>query len=158
MARLTPAFSATRTIREYTENHYLPAASGYRERAAEDSALGVNLLRWRQDIDRHWNEVHFGSVRIDTRDGQHFFQAEVSLGDLNPDQLTVELYADPSQTGQPVHEVMTAPKPRADSPRVLTYWARLSATRPASNYTARIIPHHPNASVPLEAGQIIWQR
>jgi glycogen phosphorylase len=40
MARLTSEFSATRAIREYTENHYLPAASGYRERAAGDSALG----------------------------------------------------------------------------------------------------------------------
>ena len=35
MARLTPEFSATRAIREYTEDHYLPAASGYRDRAAE---------------------------------------------------------------------------------------------------------------------------
>ena len=33
MARLTPEFSATRAIREYTESHYLPAASGYRDRA-----------------------------------------------------------------------------------------------------------------------------
>jgi starch phosphorylase len=44
MARLTPEFSATRAIREYTENHYLPAASGYHERAAGDSALGMGLL------------------------------------------------------------------------------------------------------------------
>ncbi len=39
MARLTSEFSATRSIREYTENHYLPAASGYRERAAEIARL-----------------------------------------------------------------------------------------------------------------------
>ena len=29
MARLTPEFSASRTIQEYTEKHYLPAASAY---------------------------------------------------------------------------------------------------------------------------------
>jgi starch phosphorylase len=46
----------------------------------------------------------------------------------------------------------------ADSHGVLTYSTQLSATRPASDYTARIIPHHPNASVPLEARQILWQR
>ncbi len=33
MARLTPEFSASRTIQEYTEKYYLPAASAYRERA-----------------------------------------------------------------------------------------------------------------------------
>jgi len=38
MARLTSEFSATRSIREYTENHYLPAATGYRQRTDGDSA------------------------------------------------------------------------------------------------------------------------
>ena len=35
MARLTPQFSANRTVREYTEQYYLPAAAAYRERAAD---------------------------------------------------------------------------------------------------------------------------
>jgi starch phosphorylase len=158
MARLTSEFSATRAIREYTENHYLPAASGYRDRAAGDSALGTGLLHWQQDIDHHWNTVRFGAVGIETHDGQHFFQVEVLPGNLNPDQLTVELYADSVQGGQPVLEVMIAAKPRTDSPAAMTYSAQMSATRPASDYTARIIPHHPNASVPLEARRILWQR
>jgi starch phosphorylase len=41
---------------------------------------------------------------------------------------------------------------------MLTYSAQVSATRASSDYTARIIPHHANVSVPLEAGQILWQR
>ena len=158
MARLTPEFSATRAIREYTEHHYLPAASNYHERAADDSRLGLGLLHWQQDIDRHWNTVRIGAVGITTHDGQHFFQVDVLPGNLNPDQLTVELYADSIQGGQPVREVMNAPKSSPDSPGVLTYSAHVSATHPASDYTARIIPHHPNASVPLEAEQIVWQR
>jgi starch phosphorylase len=158
MARLTSEFSATRAIREYTENHYLPAATGFHDRASNDSAVGVNLLHWRQDIDRHWNTVHFGAVEIETHDGQHFFQVEVSQGTLTHDQLQVELYADSVDGGKPAIEVMPAPEPRADLPGVLTYSARVPAARPASDYTARIIPRHPNASVPLEAGQILWQR
>src|SRR5581483_10196165 len=35
MARLTPGFSADRTVREYTEQLYLPAAAAYRTRAAD---------------------------------------------------------------------------------------------------------------------------
>jgi starch phosphorylase len=158
MARLTSEFSATRAIREYTENHYLPAASGYHERAARDSALGVGLLHWQQYLDRHWNTVHFGTVGIETRDGQHFFQVEVLPGNLTPDQLEVELYADSFHGGKPAIEAMTAPEHCPDSPGVLNYSAQVSATRPASDYTARIIPHHPNVSVPLETEQILWQR
>ena len=157
MARLTPEFSATRAIREYTENHYLPAASNYQERAAEDSRLGLGLLHWRQGLDRHWNTVGFGAVRVETHDGQHFFQVEGSLGTLNPDQIKVELYANSVHGCKPAIESMTTPEPSADSQGVLTYSAQVSATRASSDYTARIIPHHANASVPLEAGQILWQ-
>ena len=71
MARLTPEFSASRTIQEYTEKHYLPAASAYRERAAKDSALGTELLKWRYKIAREWHTVRFGTVEIETHDGQH---------------------------------------------------------------------------------------
>jgi len=39
MARLTPRFCANRTLREYTEQHYLPAAPAYRERAAETDPI-----------------------------------------------------------------------------------------------------------------------
>jgi starch phosphorylase len=158
MARLTSEFSATRAVREYTENHYLPAATGFHDRASNDSAIGVNLLHWQQDIDRHWSTVRFGTVEIKTRDSQHFFQVDVSQGALTKDQLQVELYADSVDGGKPAIEVMTAPEPRADSHGVLTYSAQMPATRPASDYTARVISRHPNASVPLEAKQILWQR
>jgi starch phosphorylase len=52
MALLTPRFSANRTVREYTEQHYLPAAAAYRERAADQGALGVG--RWSIGSTR-WN-------------------------------------------------------------------------------------------------------
>jgi starch phosphorylase len=158
MARLTPEFSATRAIREYTENHYLPAASGYHERAADESRLGLGVLQWRQELDRHWNTVGLSTVRAETHDGQHFFQIEVSLGTLNSDQIKVELYADPVPGGKPVLEVMTASEHRRDPSGVLVYLAQVPSIRPASDYTARIIPHHPNATVPLEAQQILWER
>ncbi len=50
MARLTPHFSANRTVCEYTEQHYLPAAAAYRERAANNGAVAGN---WSSGI-RRW--------------------------------------------------------------------------------------------------------
>lgn len=157
MAQLTPEFSATRAIREYTEDHYLRAASGFDERAAEESKLGLNLLRWRQELNQHWNTVRFGSVSVETHDGEHFFRAEVFPGALNPDLIKVELYANSANGDKPAVEALNALEPGADLSEVLTYSAHVAATRASSDYTARIIPHHANASVPLEAGQILWQ-
>jgi starch phosphorylase len=158
MARLTSEFSASRAIREYTENHYLPAAAGYRQRTAGDSALGVSLLEWHQDVAQHWNAVRFGAVSIETHEGRHFFRVQVFPGGLNPDELKVELYADSVQGGDPALEAMTTCKTCPDSQGELIYSAVVSATRPASDYTPRVIPYHPNAAVPLEVQQILWQR
>ena len=157
MARLTPEFSASRAIREYTENHYLPAASNYQQRAAENSKQGLGVLHWRQELDGRWNSLGFGAVRVETHDGQHFFQAEVSLGTLNPDQICVEIYANSNDGCKSSIEVMKTPEHGANSQGMLAYSAQVPATRASSDYTARIIPHHANVSVPLEAGQILWQ-
>jgi starch phosphorylase len=158
MARLTPEFSATRAIREYTESHYLPAASRYRDRAADDGAVGSSLLQWKQDLERYWSTVGFVSIRINTHDGQHFFQVDVAPGSLTPDHFRVDLYADTAHEKSAPFQVMNASGPCADKPGAFNYSAQVSATRPASDYTARIVPHHPNALVPLEADQIVWQR
>lgn len=38
------------------------------------------------------------------------------------------------------------------------YSVSVPASRPAADYTPRLIPHHPDAFVPLEAPEILWQR
>ena len=158
MARLTPQFSATRAIREYTERHYLPAASFYRERAAGESSLGAGLLEWQQEVDRHWSTMRLGTTGIDTHDGQHFFRVEVFPGDLNPNQIRVELYAGAMPGDKPDSEEMSAAQSTAASSGALLYSAQVSSARPASEYTVRIVPHHPSAFVPLEMNRILWQR
>ena len=158
MARLTPEFSASRTIQEYTENHYLPAATAYSQRAANNSALGAELLQWRYKIAREWHTVRLGTTHIETRDDRHFFQVQVFPGNLPSSDLKVELYASPLPEGGAVIETMTACDQGEDASASVTYSVEVAATRAASDYTPRIVPHHPGVSVPLEVGKIVWQR
>jgi starch phosphorylase len=158
MARLTPEFSASRTIQNYTEDHYLPAASGYSQRAAKDSALGVELLQWQRTITREWNTVHFGAMQVETRDGLHFFRVQVLPGALTIGDFKVELYASPPENGLAVIETMAACAQGKEPNGAVTYSTQVSAVRAASDYTPRILPYHPMASLPLEAGQILWPR
>lgn len=60
MAQLTPRYSAARTVREYTERHYLPAASAYRERAAGQGARAAELVGWRRELDAKWSALRIG--------------------------------------------------------------------------------------------------
>ena len=158
MARLTPRFSANRTVREYTELHYLPAAAAYRARTADKGALGKQLLNWCETLDQKWAALHFGEVKVETSGDQHAFDIQVYVGELDPNAIWVELYADGTPGVAPV---------RLETPRIrqlvgavggYLYRGSVPATRPPTDYTARIIPHRDGVAVPLEAARILWQR
>ncbi len=158
MARLTPYFSADRAVREYTEQHYLPAAEAYRARAESGGALGRQILAWRIALDRRWAALRFGAVTIVTVGTAHVFEVQVFVHDLDPAAVRVELYADGASGDGPVRHEMTRGR-RLDGADVgYVYGAEVPATRPAADYAVRIVPHHDGVAVPLEADHILWQR
>jgi glycogen phosphorylase len=158
MARLTPRFSSNRAVREYTEQHYLPAASAYRRRAAEKGRFGMQIVDWRHALDQKWNALRFGEVKVETRGERHEFAVRVYLGDLDPKVVRVELYADGVMGGAPVRQEMKHVSQPADAPGDDVYTASVSAARPSADYTARVMPHSDDVAIPLEDARILWQR
>jgi starch phosphorylase len=158
MALLTPRFSANRTVREYTEQHYLPAAARYRERAAERGAAGRRIADWQRLLGRAWANVRFGDVRVAPGDGGLAFEAQVYLGELDPQAVRVELFADGVDGGDPFLEEMRLVRPLVGGSGGYAYAAAVPAGRPATDYTARVIPSFAGLAVPLEASGILWQR
>jgi starch phosphorylase len=157
MARLTPFFSANRTVREYTEKNYIPAAEAYRKRCADKGALGKELVQWRNSIERHWSSVRFGDVRVETAQNCHFFHVQVYLDDLDPEAVQVELFAEAVNGDEPIRQRMARGE-QLVAARGFSYSARVPASRTATDYTPRVVPFHPAAKVPLEETRILWQR
>jgi starch phosphorylase len=158
MARLTPRFSANRTVREYTEEHYLTAAAEYRARSADKGALGRQILNWQQTLDKKWPLLHFGEVKVESLNEQHVFEVQVYLDDLEPDAVRVELYADGVNADAPVRQEMQRVRQLVGAVGGYVYSASVPAARPATDYAARLIPHHASVAVPLEIARILWQR
>jgi glycogen phosphorylase len=158
MAQLTPRFSASRAVGEYVEEHYLPAAAAYRERAADKGALGKQVVDWRQAVDREWGSLRFGELRVESSADQHAFEVEIFLNDLDPNAVRVELYADGINGGDPVRVEMKCARTLPEAARGCVHRATVPATRPAGNYTARMIPQRSGVAVPLESARILWQR
>ncbi len=158
MARLTPRFSANRTVREYTERHYLPAAIAYRKRAADRGAAGRDIVAWARTLKAKWGTLRLGDVQVHTVGAEHLFEAEVHLDDLDPDVVQVELYADGVKGSGAFRQEMTRVSPSAGQSRGRIYRASVPATRPTTDYAARIVPHRAGVAVPLEVGPILWQR
>ena len=158
MARLTPRFSSNRAVREYTEQYYFPAASAYRERAADKGAIGVQVVNWRHALDQKWTALRFGEVKRETRGEQHVFEVQVCLDDLDPKTVRVELYADGVMGSAPVRQEMERVPQLAGGSGGYVYSANVSAARPPADYTARVIPHCDGVAIPLEDARILWQR
>ncbi len=158
MAQLTPQYSSGRTVREYTELHYVPAAQRYLKRAAEQGAVGKGITAWQFDLQRHWDSVRFGAVKIETVAGQHRFEISVNLGGLAADQVRVEIYAEAPAGGVAERYRAVSVRHLADSVSSHVFTAAVPAGRPAADYTARVLPFFDGVSVPLECNRILWQR
>ena len=158
MARLTPRFCANRTVGEYAEQHYLPAAAAYCQRASNKGAMGRRVVQWLQALDRNWPSLRFGEVRVETDGEHHVFEVEVTLGNLDPNAVRVELYADGLNGGSPVRQEMMRGRHLPGAATGYVYKARVSAIRLVTDYTARVIPQCSGMAVPLESTHILWQR
>jgi starch phosphorylase len=158
MAQLTPRFSANRAVCEYTEQHYLPAAAAYHSRVANKGAVGKQIVDWRHSLEQKWATLHFGVVKVETHDGKHIIEVQVSLHGLDPKAVRVELYADGIKENPPVRQEMTCLHPLADESGSYVYSATVAATRSSADYTVRVMPHCDGVAIPLEDPRILWQR
>jgi starch phosphorylase len=158
MARLTPEFSASRTVQQYTANYYFPAAKAFAERSKDNSALGSGVLIWQRQVAAHWARLRLDDLKVDSDGNRHAFEVRAYLDELDPDAVRVEIYAEPPAGGEGVRVVMQRGEPLVGSMNAYTFKASVPADRPAEDFTPRLVPFHPGALVPLEASRILWYR
>jgi starch phosphorylase len=158
MARLTPQFSANRTVREYVERYYLPAVATYRERATKLGKGGEQIANWQQMLDSNWANLRFGEVTIETAGEWHLFEVPVYLYGVGFDAVQVELFAVASDGVNPVRLEMIRDRQMEGTEHGFVYKARVPATRPSGEFTARIVPRYPGVAIPHEDTHILWQR
>ena len=158
MSQLTPRFSANRTVREYTEKYYLPMTASYHSRSADKNRIGNEIVAWQNLLKQKRNKIHFGEVNVKTDGDKHIFNVQVYLNGLNTSAVVAELYANGTDGGTPTRQELKLIKQGTRSDKPHLYQATVSASRPAADYTPRVIPNFPGVSVPLETNLILWQR
>lgn len=156
MAMLTSRFSTNRMLREYVEKLYLPAAKAYRSRSANKAHQAVLFGNWRESLQEHWPQLHFGKLEQQEKDGQYSFKVAVYLGELDPDAVQVQLYAGTQEPGESDIHPMARSESLEGGVSGYLYSAIVPAGRPARDYTPRIIPAFDGAAVPIESQQILW--
>ena len=96
-------------------------------------------------------------MTVQTAEGRHIFEVQVYLNGLDPKKISVELYADEVSGESRVRREMTPIRFSEGPTSGRVYRAELPATRPATDYTPRLIPCHPGVAIPLETSNILWR-
>ncbi len=169
MSQLTSMFSAHRALNEYIENYYRPAALAYSRRVANKARVASEIIIWHRRIEQAWPGVrilsrHTTRQEVANRPAFYEIVVEACLGDLAPSDVSVEVFA--NEFGEtvfrrPLELVAIAKETEVKDPKpegTHLFVGQISADRPDSYYTVRVIPHHPEVRVPLEMNYIVWEK
>jgi starch phosphorylase len=156
MAELTPQFSANRMVREYVDKLYSAAAKRYQRRTANEAREAVLLCRWRDSLMESWHKLRFGSLDVQKEDDIYVMTVTVYIDGIDSKAIQVQLYAEPEDGTEPEIHVMEIAGAVAGTVNGYLYRVRIPTRRPAEHYTPRIVPYFDDATLPLEAANILW--
>jgi starch phosphorylase len=162
MSRLTPQFSSNRMLHDYVRLAYGPAAAAFRKRTADGGRLAKELELLHAALAEHWEGIRFGDQRVTESSNDWHFEIQVYLGELDPDWVRVELYAEsPGREAghpEPIRLAMIRKGPVAGAINGHLYTGDAPKSNPPEFYTPRVVPFHPEARIPLEENHILWGR
>ena len=156
MSNLTALFSANRSVREYTEKFYLPAAKSYIRRAANKGLEGLKILSVQEQLKNKWDNIKIGEMKIESIAHGYVFHLPVFLDQIEPGKVLVELYAE-GINGAAHTRIKMNTDGEVNNEYEKMYHANVMSTRAAGDFTARIISNCADVLVPLEDQLIHWQ-
>jgi starch phosphorylase len=114
----------------------------------------------------HWPQLHVQNVRsdipVETQVGlANNVLAEIYLGELTPQQVTVQLYHGAVDARGEILEPQIVDMEYQPGPKgqagVYTFARHLTCqTSGMHGFTVRVLPHHPDQVSPFETGLILW--
>jgi glycogen phosphorylase len=165
---LGPRVQASRMVREYVEELYVPAALASRAltgpaagEAAAAYAPARELAEWKLRVIRAWGGVRIGHVEGEDGEqgpgGRLVVRASVALGGLSPDDVSVEVVygrvGDEDEILNPATSALALETGPEDG--VARFAGKAELGRPGPfGYTVRVVPRHPLLASEAELGLV----
>ncbi|HMV48863.1 MAG TPA: alpha-glucan family phosphorylase, partial [Blastocatellia bacterium] len=159
-------FNTHRMVREYTDRFYMPAARRYEQLTANEMGRAKALAKWKERVRTYWSEVHVESVTTDSLTDLQVgdavkVQAQVHLGALVPEDVTVELYAGlVDADGEIVTVQITPMLPAGNGGGSGSFHFESASVACCKSglhgFTVRVLPHHPDLTTKFLPGLIKW--
>jgi starch phosphorylase len=164
LAHLGPEIEASRMLKEYTLDHYEPAAARSADMLADHFERARAFVRWRRLIFRGWPSVAVMSTsyeQLESATGSRYLvSAQVTLGDLDPNDVEVQLVHGAVEPDDELPEptiVAMQEKGAADVPGWHRFEHELDFDRSGNfGFTVRIVPSHPDLLNPAYLARVAW--
>jgi starch phosphorylase len=164
MKTCCPLFNSNRMVREYTEHFYLPANRRWHRFKQEDFKITRDVANWRNKMKTKWDEVRIDTVDAkipkETTVGNELpVNAQISLGSIDPQEVSVELFYGPVDARGMITTGNSAPMTCEEQNGDTSY--RYFGTIPCEysgqyGYALRIVPNHPEMAARYHIGLVRW--
>ncbi len=163
LRNLVPIFNSHRMVQEYVTRYYLPCSRRFNTLCREDFAGAKDLAAWRQKLMTGWNAVSVEEVvsndDLEMPVGQEVeVVARVKLGDLSPEDVSVEAYYGRLDHQREFAGRETVPMEVQDSDGDSYTFRGLIPCRTTGRfgYTVRVMPSHKRLENRFAMGLVTW--
>jgi starch phosphorylase len=176
--QIAPQFNTHRMVADYTSRFYNPAAARWRYLAAEAMTRAKAFSQWKNTMRKSWSEFQIKDVVMEVVGQQshgelNMAQAQikagdeiearacVALGQVPPEQVSVELYHGTVDTWGNIQdgEAVEMQYDQANG-KPGHFWFRTTfpcVKTGQHGVTVRVLPKHPDQVNAYELGLILWE-
>ena len=174
-----PRFNTNRMVADYTRKFYSLADTNWEELTANDMERVKVLTAWKSQTRQAWSDLGIRNVEVQNVEGQTFdtysgeqpelhvgsqirIQAQIHLGRLNPEDVSVQIYHGRVDAGGRIEDGQVAEMRYMDDSLDDERTAQFEGTIPCRvsgrhGFALRILPQHPDLVEAYEPGMVLWE-
>ncbi|MDR1164663.1 MAG: alpha-glucan family phosphorylase [Deltaproteobacteria bacterium] len=161
---LMPQFSSHRMVKEYFDRFYSVSSERYHNLASHNFQAATEQAAWCDKLRTSWNDVAVvslkGDAELEKTVGQSILiTATVRLGQLKPEDVTVEVYyGTMDHQGEFAdRETLSLRAVKEDEPGLFTFEGNIACHKTGRfGYTVRVMPSREKLGNPFVLGLVSW--
>lgn len=164
MRTICPVFNTNRMLEGYMADFYVKGAGVWAELTGQNFVRAKELARWKKRVLTNWNKIKIQSIQFENNQDYPVgakipVDVEITLGDLNPDDVLVELYYGQLNTKEEFISSQCIPMHLNGDNRQDIYHFKGEIecnSTGRSGFQVRILPKHELQINPFSTGKLIW--
>ncbi|MBM4039043.1 MAG: glycosyltransferase family 1 protein [Planctomycetes bacterium] len=161
---LNPVFNTNRMVQDYTEQFYVPGIARGRRLLADGLGRARDLVAWKQRLRERWGKIRLLDILAAPPDefqaGDQFpVRVRLALGDLKPQEVTVQLYMGRLDAQRRIIEpaIIEMACEGGEKHGEWLYAAQVACrTAGRHGYVFRVLPRHDDLASPHDLGLVLW--